>query len=67
MFQATTERSQAAEARTQGKRSFVRRVRMVTRRKYTSEEKGGVEGSVRAETLCVQAVRETPERGALHP
>jgi len=37
--QVTAEKPQAAEARTQETRSFMRQVRTVTRRKYTPEEK----------------------------
>lgn len=39
MSQTIADKSQAAEARTQETRSFVRQVRSVTRRKYTPEEK----------------------------
>ena len=39
MSQVTTEKSQAAEARNEETRSFMRQVRTVTRRKYTPEEK----------------------------
>ena len=39
MSQVTTEKSQAAEARSEETRSFMRQVRTVTRRKYTPEEK----------------------------
>jgi len=37
--QVTAEKSQAAEARSEETRSFMRQVRTVTRRKYTPEEK----------------------------
>ncbi len=39
MSQVMTEKTQAAEARSQETRSFMRQVRTVTRRKYTPEEK----------------------------
>ncbi len=39
MSQADTDKALAAEERSQETKSFVRRVRSVTRRKYTSEEK----------------------------
>ncbi len=39
MSQSETDKALAAEERSQETRTFVRRVRSVTRRKYTSEEK----------------------------
>ncbi len=39
MSQSDSDKAQAAEERSQETKSFVRRVRSVTRRKYTSEEK----------------------------
>ncbi len=39
MSQPDTDKALAAEERSQETKSFVRRVRSVTRRKYTSEEK----------------------------
>ena len=39
MSQTDTDKALAAEERSQESKSFVRRVRSVTRRKYTSEEK----------------------------
>ncbi len=39
MSQVMTEKTQAAEARSQETRSFMRQVRTVTRRRYTPEEK----------------------------
>ena len=39
MSQTDTDKGKAAEERTEEARSFVRRVRMATRRKYTAEEK----------------------------
>ena len=39
MSQSNPDKAEAAEERTEQTRSFVRRVRSATRRKYTSEEK----------------------------
>ena len=39
MTQVTTDKTQAAEARSEETRSFLRQVRTVTRRRYTPEEK----------------------------
>ncbi len=39
MSQSDTDKALAAEERSQGTKSFTHRVRSVTRRKYTAEEK----------------------------
>ena len=53
MFQSDTDKALAAEERTEEAKSFVRRVRRASRRKYTAEEKIGIvlEGFRREDTV----------------
>ena len=64
MTQSSVGKPEAAEERTEQTRSFVRRVRSATRRKYTSEEKirivlEGLRGEESISDLC--------RRGGIQP
>ena len=68
MSQEQSTEAQVAEARTQGTRAFVRRVRTLTRRKYTPEEKIRIvlEGFRREVTVSDLCRREGIKPGAYY-
>ncbi len=68
MFQEQITEAQQAETRTQDTRAFVRRVRTLTRRKYTPEEKIRIvlEGFRREVTVSDLCRREGIKAGAYY-
>ncbi len=68
MSQATTDKSQTAEARTEQTKSFMRKVRKSTRRTYSPEEKVRIvlEGLCREATVNELCRREGIKPGAFY-
>ena len=68
MSQNVKDKSEAAEARTEETKSFIRQVRKVTRRKYTPEEKIRIvlEGFRREATVRDLCRREGIKPGAFY-